>query len=655
MKRYLFVFILVVNYLFALSLDISNPSFAPENEYNFINKKEEAALTDSRGFYYNLSAQYVPPYLIDLETDEYYMVDESKNNRFSLNKLCKEKIIDLKDRSFIVTVKINDEKKEYPIFVLSSSSNGNCNFNSEIVYLETRSYKKPIKMEVDVKEADKSYNFEEISNILNSQDDVLKKAKTLKRVSFIFDPNRVKTNTLYIPLDILDKDTQINVGFISLILHPVASKLIKSDFTSYGYPNLSAIDIDSLQPLPHPFNPKRNLKRDVILLKKAAFKQDPNVIEGCDYFLTYIDEYDLNTYDKNAIFWLIFKDIPDFTDSLCYKEHEKYLVYTKAVPQPKDFVIPALKPVIPAKEIKSFVTLGSYNEVKEKTAFEKNISVKDLQKDMKEDSIPNLPLISNKENVSKSGGLVLAKETNEVVEDENIEENMTKPVSNEIVRKISSNDKADTISKKPVTTDNDNTESGNLRENEKEIDYNKIPFSGIGKKQRMRLLKNLSSLLRAKNKKRLSRYVFPKEEIYFTLLSDIPALEVDGLKVKETYIFDRDSLAKVLSPLEKEKFGCWFLLRSVKVKDKKAVSLAKELKIGDYEVLALYRDKNSEIGYNGYLIVLANFKKVGKTYVINSLAFKLPDEHFYEVLKSRTSKGSRCYRLLKDLKKDLVF
>ena len=631
MKRYLFFIIFCISSLYSLSLNIANPSFAPKNEFNFINERQKAALNDKRGFYYNLSAQYVPPYLINLETDEYYMVNEEKNNKFSLNKLCKEGMISLDNNSFLITLRINDEKKEYPVFIITSNE-GKCFFNKDIVYIETKSYKQPIKIEVNVKKSDKplsSFYEKGNLNLLDKED-----MKTIQTMSFIFDLNSVKTNTSYIPLNISDNNTTINVGFISLILHPVASKLSKSDFTSYGYPNLGDIDINSIEPLAHPFNPKRNLRRDVALLKKAAFRQDLNMIDECDYFMSYLDEYDLNDYDKNMLFWVIFKDVPNFMDSLCFKEHEKYLVYTKVVPQPKDFIIPALKPEIPAKEIKNIVSLGSYNKVEEKIPFEANKSIKDFKQNMKETSLPNLPLISNEENGTSK--LILAKETHEVNENVSRDTNISENIEKETIQ----NKKEETvnISKKEV---------------KKEFDYKKIPFSKISKRERIKLLKELSALFKAKNKKFLSNSIFPSNDIYFTLLSDILALKIEGLRVKETFILDRNSLAEILSPLERSRFGCWFLLRSIKVKNSKAISLGEELNRDDYEMVALYKDKNSEIGNRGYLLVYLNFKKFGHKFLINSIAFDIPDSSFFDIIKNRTSKNSRCYRFIKRFKKEI--
>ncbi len=629
MKKFIFFLIFFTDVLFSFSLQISNPSFAPQNEFNFINKRQEAALTDKRGFYYNLSAQYVPPYLIDLETDEYYMVNDNKN-RFSLDRLCKENLIDLQNQSFLITVRINDEKKEFPVFVLSKREDKGCVFNKNIVYLDTKSYKKPIKIEINVKKREGfiSDDFMVLKDSLN-----LKELKNSQSISFLFDPNALKTNTIYIPLSILDKDANIDIGFISLILHPVASKLSNTKFTSYGYPDLSKITFESIKPLEHPFNPKRNLRKDIVILRKAAFRQDLNVIDECDYFMSYIDEYDLNEYDRNLIFWLIFKDVPNFLDSLCYKEHEKYLVYTKTVPQPKDFIIPALKPEIPAKEIKRVVTLGSYNDVKEKIPFEANMSIKELQLEkMKEDSLPDTPLISNRDS-NVSSKMVLAKESNEVIE-KDFNESKNTPLKESKKEEIFKEDK---------------------RAKRKEFNYDNIPFSGISKNERIKLFKNLSSLFKAKNKKFLSKLIFPADEIYFTLLSDIPALKIEGLKIRETFILDRDTLAKILTPLEKSRFGCWFLLRSMKIKSSKAVSLGEELGRDDYEMVALYKDKNEEIGNHGYLLVYANFKKEGRRYVINSIAFDVPDENFYEIIKNRTSKRSRCYDFIQRFKKDIFF
>ena len=633
MKRYLFFIIFWISSVYSLSLNISNPSFAPKNEFNFINNNQEAALNDKRGFYYNLSAQYIPPYLINLETDEYYMVDEEKKNKFSLNKLCKEGMINLDDESFLITLKINDEKKEYPIFAITSNE-GKCFFNKDIVYIETKSYKQPIKIEVNVKKSNKPLSSFYRGGDLNlfEKNDM----KKIQTISFTFDLDSVRTNTSYIPLSISDDNTTINVGFISLILHPVASKLSKSDFTSYGYPNLGDIDIDSIKPLSHPFNPKRNLRRDVALLRKAAFRQDLNMIDECDYFMSYLDEYDLNDYDKNMLLWVIFKDVPNFMNSLCFKEHEKYLVYTKVVPQPKDFVIPALKPEIPAKEIKNIVSLGSYNKVYEKIPFEANRSIKDFKQNMKESPLPNVPLISNEENGTSK--LILAKETHEVKSDNLTEENLSEKSQS---------------SEKEIVQNKEKTAKVQKEELKREFDYKKIPFSNISKKERIKLLKELSALFKAKNKKFLSKRIFPLNDIYFTLLSDIPALKIEGLRVKETFVLDRNSLAEILSPLERSRFGCWFLLRSIKVKNSKATSLGEELNRDDYEMVALYKDKNKEIGDRGYLLVYLNFKKFGRRFLINSIAFDTPDSSFFDIIKDRTSKNSRCYQFIKKFKKEI--
>ncbi len=629
MKRYLFFIVVLVSSLYSLSLSISNPSFAPKNEFNFINNRQEAALNDKRGFYYNISAQYIPPYLINLETDEYYMVDEEKKNKFSLNRLCKEGMINLDNESFLITLKINDEKKEYPIFVITSNK-GECSFNKDIVYIETKSYKQPIKIEVNVKKSNKPLSSFYAGGDLNLFDK--SDMKKIQTIVFTFDLDSVKTNTLYIPLNISDDNTTLNVGFISLILHPVASKISKTDFTSYGYPNLGNIDIDSIEPLSHPFNPKRNLRRDIALLRKAAFRQDLNMIDECDYFMSYLDEYDLNDYDKNMLFWIIFKDVPNFTNSLCFKEHEKYLVYTKIVPQPKDFIIPALKPEIPAKEVKHIVSLGSYNQVEERIPFEANKSIKDFKQNMKEHSLPNIPLISNEEKGASK--LILAKENHEFKKDNLIKKEVFQSSSNE--KEIVQNEK------EKIT---------NIQK--KEFDYKKIPFSKISKRERIKLLKELSALLKAKNKRFLSRKIFPSDDIYFTLLNDIPALKIDGLKIKETFILDRNSLAKILSPLERSRFGCWFLLRDIKIKNSKATSLGEELNRDDYEMVALYKDKNEEIGNRGYLLIYLNFRRFGRKFLINSIAFDIPDSSFFDIISNRTSKNSKCYRFVKKFKKEI--
>ncbi len=633
MKKSLFFIIVLVSSLYSLSLSISNPSFAPKNEFNFINNRQEAALNDKRGFYYNLSAQYVPPYLINLETDEYYMVDEEKKNKFSLNKLCKKKMINLGNESFLITLQINDEKKEYPIFAITSNE-GECSFNKDIVYIETKSYKHPIKIKVNIKKSNKP-----LSSFYEGKDLNFFKEKDMQKIqtiSFTFDLDSVKTNTLYIPLSISDDNAIFNVGFISLILHPVASKLSKTDFTSYGYPNLGDIDINSIKPLSHPFNPKRNLRRDIVLLRKAAFKQDLNMIDECDYFMSYLDEYDLNDYDKNMLLWVIFKDVPNFMNSLCFKEHEKYLVYTKVVPQPKDFIIPALKPEIPAKEVRNIVSLGSYNKVYEKIPFEANRSIKDFKQNMKESPLPNVPLISNEENDTSK--LILAKETHEVKSNNLMEDDLSK------------NNQS---SEKEIVQNKEKTAEIQKEELKREFDYKKIPFSKISKRERIKLLKELSLLLKAKNKKYLSKKIFPSNEIYFSLLSDIPALKIEGLRVKETFVLDRNSLAKILSPLERSRFGCWFLLRDIKIKNSKATSLGEELDRDDYEMVALYKDKNKEIGNRGYLLVYLNFKKFGHKFLINSIAFDIPYSDFFDIISDRISKNSKCYRFVKKFKKEV--
>ncbi len=72
-------------------------------------------------------------------------------------------------------------------------------------------------------------------------------------------------------------------------------------------------------------------------------------------------------------------------------------------------------------------------------------------------------------------------------------------------------------------------------------------------------------------------------------------------------------------------------------------------------MLALYKDKNKDIGNNGYLLIYVNYKRKGKNrFVIDSIAFDKPNEKIYDILKNRTGKKSKCYRFLKKFKKDIA-
>ncbi len=652
MKHILIITLFLFSFIKAEGLfSIKEPVFAPENEYNFIDKKQEAALNDTSGFYYRLSTQYIPPYLINLETDEYYLLKEQKSNKLSLKRLCKSGLIDIGDKSVFITLKNSDDEKEHIVFIYSPYQNGKkvCALNKEILFLPVKHYKKPLNIEVSLYETNEPLfeGWEKKPDLISSIK--FENRTKLQTVNFTFDPDEVKTNTVYIPLYFNNDQEDMDVGFLTIILHPVASKVVETDFTNYGYPNLSKMDIENLSPLPHPFNKNRNLKADITILSKAAKNLDPNQIEGCTYIMNFIKEYDLSDYDNNALFWLVFKDNPYFNESLCYKQHEKYLVYTNRVPQPKDFVIPVLKPEIPAKELPKVTLSSNYNNVK--IQFEANKTIKEFEDNQtKVLELPKEPLVYNSENPAP---LKIEAETNEasnktdIQKDENtssLQISYTKEDTKEQKEKIALKEEKNEKISKSVTAEKES----------KVFNYNNIPFSGISNKERTRIFKIFSSSLRAKNKKGFFKRIFPKEEVSFTLLSEIPALMIEGLKAKETFIIDRNTLAQILSPLNKEKLGCWFLLRSMKIKNKKAVSLGEELNRDDYEMLALYKDKNKEVGNKGYLLVYVTYQRKGKNrFVINSVAFDKPDEKLYEILKNRTSKKSKCYRFLKQFKKDI--
>ena len=645
MKRILLALFCLVSLIEAKGVFyLKAPVFAPENEYDFIDKRQESALNDKNsGFYYRLSTQYVPPYLINLETDEYYLLKEQKNNKLSLKRLCKSDLIDIGEKSIFLTLKERNEPKERIVFAYSPYINGekSCALNKEIFFLPVKHYKKPLNIQISLYETTDPIaidfqtdpNFPDIEQIINK--------KRLQTVNFILDPESVKTNTVYVPLYFKDENREDrDVGFLTVILHPVASKVVETDFTDYGYPNLSKLDMENLTPLPHPFNNERNLKKDIYLLSKIAKNIDPDDTETCRYLMSFIKEYDLSDYDNNALFWLVLKNNPSFQESLCYKKHEKYLVYTNRVPQPKDFVIPVLKPEIPAKELPKVTLASAYNEVQ--IPFEANGTIKEFEDNQtKVSNLPNEPLVYNSESETKTIPLQIAQETNET------ERNRTYSEENISSLKIVYEKRSQKEEKKALLSQE--------KEKVKSFKYENIPFSGISNEERTRVFKIFSSSLRAKNKKRFFRQIFPKTEISFTLLTKIPALMIEGFKENETFLIDRNTLAQILSPLNKEKLGCWFLLRSMKIKDKKAVSLGEELNRDDYEMLALYKDKNKDIGNNGYLLIYVNYKRKGKNrFVIDSIAFDKPNEKIYEILKNRTGKKSKCYRFLKKFKKDIA-
>ncbi len=640
MKRILIAIFFIFSILKGESLfTIKDPVFAPENEYNFIDKKQEAALNDKSGFYYRLSTQYIPPYLINLETDEYYLLKEKKSNKLSLKRLCKSNLIDIGEKTVFITLKTPNDEEERTVFIYSPYINGKkvCALNKEILFLPVKRYKKPLVLEVSLYETNEPVfeGWEKDPELIKSVR--FKEKRKLKTVKFELDPLKIKTNTVYIPLYFEKEGSQeeLDAGFLTIILHPVASKITETDFTDYGYPNLSKLSLESLPALKNPLDKNRNLKEDAFILSKAAKNLDPNILESCNYVMNFIKEYELGIYDLNALFWLIFKDNPYFQESLCYKEHEKYLVYSKRVPQPKDFVIPVLKPEIPAKEIPKITLASNYNEVTVK--FEANKTIKEFEdNETKVLNLPNEPLAYNseKENNETGESGSLAEETS--AQALSIVHTEPKKPSNE---KITLKEEKNEHPPKKIA---------------KKFNYDDIPFSGISSKERNRIFKILSSSLRAKNKKRFFGRIFPKNEVSFTLLNDIPALTIEGLKPKETFIIDRNTLAQILSPLNKEKLGCWFLLRSVKIKNGKKVSIGEELSRDDYEMMALYKDKNKEIGNQGYLIIYVNYKKIGKNrFVISSIAFEKPTEKLYEILKDRTSKKSRCYKFLKKFKKEV--
>jgi len=664
MKKFIFYLIFVLSFVEAAgTFAIQKPIFAPEGEYNFISQKQEAALNDISGFYYRLSVQYIPPYLIDLETDEYYMLKEQKKSKFSLSRLCKKNIIDFGKNPLSLTFKVDDEDKERTVFLYAPyiAEQKKCVINKNILFLPKRSYRHPLNIEVSlnlIEEPVFTSGWERDSLLLENFS--LKNRKSIQKLSFSFDPNEAKTNTLYIPLNFITNEGEtINTGFIAVILHPVASKVMEAKFTDYGYPDLSDAQIDKIEPIAHPFNKNRNLKKDIALLSKIAKSQDPNDIEGCSYVMDFINEYALSEYDKNMLFWLIFKNNPDFKESLCYKEHEKYLVYTNSVPQPKDFVIPVLKPSIYAKEVNSSVLLARA-EV-ENVVFEANRSIKEFEQNMTVVDVPSHPLIYNQEDQNQSSGLKIAEETNEheqnITQDTKREDNtsslkLTYQEKNKQEQNVSTTNRIVLDSQTPSVQKPAQKEMQTLKK--EPFDYKKLPFSGISNEERSRVFKIFSSILRSKNKKHLISRVFPKQDIDFTILSPIPALTMEGIKAGEKYLLDRNSIAQILSPLEKNRLGCWFLLRTMKIKDKKAVSLAEELNQDNYEMAALYQDKNKEVGNNGYLIIYVTYKRYsGKRFVIKSLAFDLPDENFYKTIKDRTSKKSKCYRLIQNFKKDI--
>jgi len=292
--------------------------------------------------------------------------------------------------------------------------------------------------------------------------------------------------------------------------------------------------------------------------------------------------------------------------------------------------------------------------------FEANRSIKEFEQNMTVVDVPSHPLIYNQEDQNQSSGLKIAEETNEheqnITQDTKKEDNtsslkLTYQEKNEHEQNVSTTNRIVLDSQTPSVQKPVQKEVQTLKK--EPFDYKKLPFSGISYEERSRIFKIFSSILRSKNKKHLISRVFPKQDIDFTILSPIPALTMDGIKAGEKYLFDRNSIAQILSPLEKNRLGCWFLLRTMKIKDKKAVSLAEELNQDNYEMAALYQDKNKEVGNNGYLIIYVTYKRYsGKRFVIKSLAFDLPDENFYKTIKDRISKKSKCYRLIQNFKKD---